>query len=169
MKKNNNTFVYILLAVLSMSGVACTKDFTEVNTDPIGQPNTKAHQLLAPAMVNILSTNMMRNWNFNNQLMQVAVEISDSEGRIFRYDVRRNQADNTWNNWYLNLTDLKNIHTIASKPESLNKSYQGISLVTQTWAYMLLTDTYGDIPYFEANMGKEDNMEPTKGHLRGYV
>ncbi|WP_207535902.1 SusD/RagB family nutrient-binding outer membrane lipoprotein [Desertivirga arenae] len=159
MKNNKNKVIYILLAIICLSS-SCTKGFIEENTDPVGQRSTQANQLLAPALVNILSTNMIRNWNFNNQLMQVTVEINDSEGRIFRYDIRRNQADNTWNNWYLNLTDLKNIYTIASQPESSNKSYQAISLITQTWAYSLLTDTYGDVPYFEANNGKDGNVQP---------
>ncbi|MEJ2882873.1 SusD/RagB family nutrient-binding outer membrane lipoprotein [Pedobacter sp. GR22-6] len=160
MKNNKNTIVYILLTVLGLSALSCTKDFTEVNTDPIGERSTEAHQLLAPALVNILSTNMSRNWSFNNQLMQVTVEINDSEGRVFRYDVRRTWADYTWNNWYVNITDLKDIYKISSQPESMNKSYQGISLIAQTWAYSLLTDTYGDVPYSEANNGKEGNMQP---------
>ena len=160
MKKNKNTIVSVILTVLCISTLSCTKDFTEVNTNPIGKKTSEAHQLLAPALVNILSTNMSRNWSFNNQLMQVTVEINDSEGRVFRYDVRNNWADYTWNNWYLGLTDLKDIYTIASQPEKLNKSYQAISLITQTWVYSLLTDTYGDIPYSESNMGKKGNMQP---------
>ncbi|WP_129714340.1 SusD/RagB family nutrient-binding outer membrane lipoprotein [Pedobacter sp. SYP-B3415] len=160
MKNTKNIILYILLAVFGLSGASCTKDFTEVNTDPIGKRNAEPHQLLAPALVNVLSTNMMRNWNFNNQLMQVTVEINDSEGRVFRYDVRRNLADYTWNNWYVNLTDLKDIYTIAGKPETLNKSYQGISLIAQSWVYSLLTDTYGDVPYSQANAGRDDNMQP---------
>ncbi|SER73254.1 SusD/RagB family nutrient-binding outer membrane lipoprotein [Pedobacter rhizosphaerae] len=160
MKNNKNTIIYLLLTVFTLTMLSCTKDFTEVNTDPIGKRNAEAHQLLAPALVNVLNTNMVRNWNFNNQLMQVTVEINDSEGRVFRYDVRRNLADYTWNNWYTNLTDLKDIYTIASKPESLNKSYQAISLITQSWVYSLLTDTYGDVPYSEANSGREDNLQP---------
>lgn len=160
MKTNKNTVAYILLTVLSLSMLSCTKDFTEVNIDPIGKRSSEAHQLLAPALVNVLNTNMSRNWSFNNQLMQVTVEINDAEGRVFRYDVRRTWADYTWNNWYVNLTDLKDIYTISSQPESINKSYQGISLIAQTWVYSLLTDTYGDIPYTEANTGKDGNMQP---------
>ncbi|RZK82691.1 MAG: SusD/RagB family nutrient-binding outer membrane lipoprotein [Pedobacter sp.] len=158
--KTRNLTLYILLTLVSLSIGSCTKDFKEINTNPIGERDAEAHQLLAPALVNVLNTNMMRNWNFNNQLMQVTVEINDSEGRVFRYDVRRNLADYTWNNWFVNLTDLKDIYTIASRPESLNKSYQGISLITQAWIYSLLTDTYGDVPYTEANMGRENNLQP---------
>jgi len=160
MKNYKQTLAYTFLAIIGLTFNSCTKDFTEVNTDPIGKSTTTANQLLAPALVGVLNANMSRNWNFNNQLMQVTVEINDSEGRVFRYDVRRTQADYTWNNWYLFLTDLKDIYTIASKPESLNKSYQGISLVAQTWVSQLLTDTYGDVPYSEANLGKEGNVQP---------
>lgn len=160
MKKIRNTVAYTFLAVAGLLTASCTKDFTEVNTDPIGKGSTSANQLLAPALVNVLSTNLYRNWNFNNQLMQVTVEINDSEGRVFRYDVRRTWADYTWNNWYQNLTDLKDMYSIASQPEHLNKSYQAISLITQTWVYSLLTDTYGDVPYSQANMGKDGITQP---------
>lgn len=158
--KKTSIILFALLAFVSIISPSCTKDFTEINTDPIGQRDAEAHRLLAPALVNVLNTNMRRNWNFNNQLMQVTVELSDSEGRIFRYDIRREVADFTWNNWYVNLTDLKDIHTIASRPESFNKSYQAISLITQTWVYSLLTDTYGDVPYSEANAGRTDKLQP---------
>ncbi|MNK19398.1 Starch-binding associating with outer membrane [compost metagenome] len=160
MKKIKNTIIYTLLTVLGLSTLSCTKDFSTINIDPIGERKVEARRLLQPALVNVLRANMYRNWNFNNQLMQVSVEISDAEGKVFRYDVRRTWADYTWNAWYTNMTDLKDIYTIASKPESLNKSYQGISLITQTWVSSLLTDTYGDVPYTEANMGGTGNMQP---------
>jgi hypothetical protein len=160
MKKNKNIIIYTILAGLSLSILSCTKDFNEVNTDPLGQSDVNADQLLAPTLVNLMSTNMLRNRNFNNELMQVTVDLGDSEGKTFRYDIRRNAADNTWNNWYLNLTNIVDIQNIASKPEKLNKSYQGISLILQSWVYSLLTDTYGDVPFSEANKGKDGNYQP---------
>ncbi len=155
MKKNTRNIAYILLATLSLTTFSCTKDFTEVNKDPIGNVNATPQQLLAPTLVNLMATNMLRNRNFNNELMQVTVDVSDAEGKVFRYDVRRTWADYTWNNWYTNLTNIRDIYALASRPESLNKSYQGISLIVQAWIYQLLTDTYGDVPYKEANNGKE--------------
>lgn len=160
MKKNRKIIAYILLASLSLPVLSCTKDFTEVNIDPNGEVSVAPERLLAPTLVNLMATNMLRNRNFNNELMQVTVNVGDSEGRVFRYDIRRTQADNTWNNWYVNLTDIKDIYDIAGRPESLNKSYQGISLIVQAWIYQLLTDTYGDVPYTEANRGKE-SLQPS--------
>lgn len=160
MKRNKNTIVYILLAGLGLSTSSCTKDFNKENTDPLGKPTVEAHQLMAPTLVNLMSTNMLRNRNFNNELMQVTVDLGDAEGKTFRYDIRRNAADNTWNNWYVNLTNIVDMQTIASQPEKLNKSYQGISLILQSWIYSLLTDTYGDVPYSEANKGRDGNYQP---------
>ena len=115
---------------------------------------------MAPALAGTLYANMVRNRNFNNELMQVTVDMGDAEGRVFRYDIRRNLADYTWNTWYLQLTNLRDINTIASKPESLNRSYQGISRITDAWVSQLLTDVYGDVPYFDANKGKDGVLEP---------
>ncbi|TCC95502.1 SusD/RagB family nutrient-binding outer membrane lipoprotein [Pedobacter hiemivivus] len=150
----------LILVVLGTSLSSCDKGFVETNTDPIGVTESTPNQLLAPALVNVLAANMSRNRSFNNELMQVTVDISDADGKIFRYDVRRNWADYLWNSWYPPLTNLIDMGKIASKPESLNKSYQAISLITQTWVYSLLTDTYGDVPYSQANNGKDDVLEP---------
>ncbi len=160
MKLFKKTTSYILLSVLTSLSVSCKKDFDEVNTDPIGKSTTSANQLLAPALVNVLQANMIRNRNFNNELMQVTVDISDAEGKVFRYDVRRNWADYTWNTCYPELTNLRDIYTIASQPTSTNSSYKAISLITQAWVFQILTDVYGDIPYSQANQGKEGNLQP---------
>ncbi len=160
MKRINIKFSLIVLLTFSITLSSCDKNFEEINTDPIGESTTTANQLLAPSLVNVLAANMSRNRSFNNELMQVTVAQSDGEAQVFRYDFRRTWADYTWNVWYPELTNLKNIHTIASDPATLNKSYQAISLITQTWVSSLLTDTYGDVPYSEANTGKEGNLEP---------
>lgn len=91
---------YILLLAFGIVLSSCDKDFQEINTDPIGKGTTTANQLLAPALVNVLSANMLRNRNFNNELMQVTVTLSDAEAQVFRYYFRRNWSDYTWNVWY---------------------------------------------------------------------
>ncbi|MBB2144765.1 SusD/RagB family nutrient-binding outer membrane lipoprotein [Pedobacter sp. LMG 31464] len=160
MKKIKNITSYTLLLVVGISFFSCKKDFNEINTDPIGVSSVTADKLLAPALTNILSANLIRNRSINNELMQVTVDISDAEGKVFRYDVRRALADAPWNAWYLELTNLRDINTIASQAGSVNKSYQGISRVAEAWAMQLLTDTYGDVPYTEAGQGKLGNIEP---------
>ncbi len=136
---------------------SCTKGFEEMNTDPNNIPNALPQQLLAPSIVDALTYNMLRNRNFNNELMQVTVNQSDAEGQVFRYDFRSNWSDYLYNGMYSQLTNFKDIYKIASDTSTgnFNRSYIGISLICQSWVYSILTDTYGDIPYFQSNLAKD--------------
>jgi hypothetical protein len=160
----NKLILRITMAVMIVSVVltSCTKDFQQINTDPNNTPNALPQQLLAPALVNTLGYNMIRNRNFNNELMQVTVDMSDGDGRVFRYDYRSTFADYLYNGWYSELTNFKDIYKIASQPLNFNKSYMGISLICQSWVYSLLTDTYGDVPYFESNLAKDSAIYEPK-------
>jgi hypothetical protein len=150
-----------IVVLFSLALSSCTKNFREINTDLNNIPNALPHQLLSPALVSTLSLNMLRNRNFNNELMQITVNMSDAEGQVFRYDFRSTMSDNLYNGWYTELTNFKDIYRIANDPITLNASYRGISLICQSWVYSLLTDTYGDVPYFQSNQGKDSsNMEP---------
>src|SRR6476661_2099776 len=106
---------FVCAALIVGFTVPSCKDFTEVNTDPIGVKTTSPAQLLAPSLVNLFSVNMLRNRTFNNELMQVSVSISDAEGTVNRYDFRRNWADYTWNGLFTELTNVRDIYTLASQ------------------------------------------------------
>jgi hypothetical protein len=154
------TITFISVILLAVGFTACDKGFEEVNTDPINIVSAPPDKLLSPALVNIFSTNMSRNRSFNNELMQVTVTQSEDEFAVFRYDFRPSVADLTWNTWFTELTNIRDIYDIASMPDYENDSYKGISLVLQAWAFQMLTDTYGDVPYTEANQGKVGLVEP---------
>src|SRR6476620_3184942 len=156
MKQTLHKIVF-LLTMFSLVLTSCTKDFQEINTDPNDIPAALPQQLLAPALVSTLTYNMTRNRNFNNELMQVSVNMSDADGQVFRYDFRATLSDYLYNGLYSELTNFKDIYKIAADTtgSNFNKSYMGISLVCQSWIYSILTDTYGDIPYFQSNKGKD--------------
>ena len=94
-----------VIVLCSMAVSSCTKDFTEMNTDPNTTPYVLARQLLAPALVNSVTYGMMRNRNFNNELMQVTVDMGDGDGKVFRYDYRSTMSDYLYNGWYSELTN----------------------------------------------------------------
>lgn len=154
-------FIKYPLLLLVLSGLllsSCTKDFEEINSDPNNISNALPQQLLAPALVGTLTYNMLRSRNFNNELMHVTVEMSEAEGRVFRYDVRPNYSDYLYNGLYSELTNFKDIYRIASdtiNSVNYNKSYMGISLIMQTVCYSILTDTYGDIPFSQSIKGRD--------------
>ena len=88
-----------VVLLLSLVVTSCTKDFQTMNTDPNNTPNALPQQLLAPALVNTLTYNMIRNRSFNNELMQVTVSQSDGDNTVFRYAFKNTQSDYLWNAW----------------------------------------------------------------------
>lgn len=151
-------YIYILTLGLSVIGSSCKKDFQEINTNPNTLDRVVPKSLLAPALAGVVNANMSRSQRVNNELMQVTVNMGDTEGKIFRYEVRTAEADYLWNEWYTELTNFKDIY--RGGEETLNPSYQAVSLICQAWVYSMLTDTYGDVPFSESNMAKEGNFTP---------
>jgi hypothetical protein len=139
---------------------SCTKGFEELNMDPIGINETTPDKLLAPALVNAIWPGMSRNRSFNNELMQVTVSQSDGDNTVFRYAFRSSQSDYLWNAWYLQLTNFKQVDSLARTDKTSNASYQAIGKIGKVWLFANLTDTYGDIPYFEALKGDQENVIP---------
>ncbi len=154
MKKNIKIYLFSIgVFTLSILISSCTKDFVEINTNPNTSEFALPQALLPRAITEVVSANMNRSQRITNELMQVSVNMGDTEGKFFRYEVRTGEADYLWNAWYTQLTNFKDVY--KGGEDNLNNSYMGISLICQAWVYSLLTDTYGDVPYFNSNKAKE--------------
>lgn len=144
---------------------ACKKDFIELNTNPNISEFALPQTLLAPALTNVVKSNLNFNQNINNELMQVHISMGDVEGRIFRYDIRANISTAPYNSWFIELNNFRDLYKSGSerfkiKNENSSKTYMGIALICDVWVTSLLTDTYGDVPYFEASKAKEQLFLP---------
>jgi hypothetical protein len=156
-------FIACMVLTAVSTGYSCKKGFEELNIDPINTGSTTADKLLAPALVNSLWPGMSRNRSINNELMQVTVSQSDGDNTVFRYAFRTSQSDYLWNAWYVQLTNFKQVDSLArghGKDSAINFSYQGIGKIGQVWLFSNLTDIYGDIPYFNALRGDSDLLKP---------
>ena len=150
--------LFLSLAVLLQS---CDKNFQEINTNPNNSTNAYPYQFMQAAFRDAVASNMSRNRSFNNELMQVTVNIGDGEYRIFRYDIRNNVADGPWNSLYPELNNINEMYKLSDGGMNDNASYRGIALIMKSWVFSILTDTYGDIPYSEALKGQSDDiLEP---------
>lgn len=143
------------LAVGIMALQACDKGFVDLNTDPTKTTNAYPQQFLANALMKSVEYNMIRNRNLNNELMQVTVDVGDGDGKVFRYDFRRNWADYLWNGHFTNMANYRDMYLKAVEPINYSRAYQAVSLICQAWTYSILTDTYGDIPYSQATLGRD--------------
>jgi hypothetical protein len=147
-----------LLAACSLTFVSsCTDGFEEINTNPNQSAKALPESLLASSITETVKRNMNRAMRLTNELMQVHVTLVDSD-EIHRYVIRTAEADYMWTNWYMELTNIRDIFTGGQ--ETANKTYMGISLILDAWVTSMITDTYGDVPYTEANRGREGNFMP---------
>jgi len=160
MKTITNIYRVLLIGVgLSILTSSCKKDFSEINTNPNTSEFALPQTLLAPSLTKIVTANSSRSQRLTNELMQVTVNMGDGDGKIFRYQVLRSEADYLWNSWYVELTNLKDIY--KGGEDNQNPSYMGVSLICQAWVYSMLTDTYGNVPFTNSNKGGEGNFTPT--------
>ena len=136
---------------------SCKKDFQDINTDPNRSTAALPEALLTPALWDVVSRNNTRALRLTNELMQVHVTTSDGD-EIHRYVVRPSESDYMWNNWYLQLTNFRDMYTRAE--DLNNKTFMGIALICDAYVSSLLTDTFGDVPYSESNKGKEGVYQP---------
>lgn len=158
-------FIACMILMAMPTFYSCKKDFEGLNTDPINALSTTSDKLLSPALVNSIWAGMNRNRSFTNELMQVTVAQSDGDNTVFRYAFRANWSDYLWNNWFVQLTNFKQVDSLSRVPDStlgqvVNTSYQAIGKICKTWLYSNLTDTYGDIPYSQALKGDSDLLDP---------
>lgn len=151
-------FIYISLLALAVTSSSCKKNFEELAVNPNTSDHALPQALLAPAITSVVAANMSRSQRITNELMQVTVNTGDQDGKIFRYDILPSEADYLWNAWYTQLTNFNDVYTGGIQTNS--PTYQGIALICQAWVFSMLTDTYGDVPYFNANQGKDGNFTP---------
>lgn len=159
MKTYNNTYRIIVMGLgLSIITSSCKKNFSEINTNPNTSEFALPQTLLAPSLTKIVTANSSRSQRLTNELMQVTVNMGDGDGKIFRYQILRSEADYLWNSWYVELTNLKDIY--KGGEDNQNTSYMAVSLICQAWVYSMLTDTYGNVPFSNSNQGGQGNFTP---------
>jgi hypothetical protein len=151
--------IITILATFIFAASSCSRNFNEINTNPNTLPAARPESLLESALYDVVQKNQTRALRLTHELMQVHVTVINSD-EIHRYIIRPSESDYMWNNWYLQLTNFKDMYKSA---DFLNQtSYMGIARIMEAWIFSLLTDTYGNVPYSEALRGKDDNIYQPK-------
>lgn len=144
---------------------SCTKNYDELNVNPNGVSVAVPERLLSPALYAVVNNNILRNYNINNELTQVFVARGETN-EIHRYIIRPNLSDAMWNTWYLEKTNFLDMYNISKPKEGLStgqaKPYMAISNILDAWTTSLITDTYGDVPYSQANQGNSNGVYTPK-------
>lgn len=143
-----NKFLNILGAgLIAFSVSSCDLD---INNDPYAVKDLDLSQLLTAVEYEIsasFSEGGYLNSNFSAYTQHTVSREIDNYALVPSYAT----LGNTWNNVYV--YGIMNADALIKEANKANLSYYaGIGRVLRAYAYMNLTDLFGDIPYSEANV-----------------
>ena len=146
--------IYLLALVMCLTG-ACDKEFLDVNVDPNNPTEAPLGQLLTNSQVTIANTVGLSTAGFSSHL---SVFIHQTTRRA-EPDAYGTSGDDfmigeAWNNLYAGaLQDLEIM--IETGTESGDLQYVGVAQILKAYAFSVMVDVWGDIPFSEANEGPE--------------
>ena len=153
--KRKYTTIFVFFALFAAG--SCI-DMEETNTDPNNPPEAPSNMLFSGAQKRIMDY-VYDNWFSGRQCLvysQYWAQLNYTEED--RYQIRESVNNNYFNHFYRSLAALDrvielNTNPATAAPSSLygaNQNQIAASRILKCWLYLLMTDTWGDIPYTEA-------------------
>jgi len=159
MKKIINTILVFLFALGLILTYACTKNFEDLNTDP----KIVTAELVDPGLIlTHVESDFVMGATYGNGTYGCYCGMCkrDDDAPFLETD-----APGIWNDSYtVRLNNLSNIIQLIegkeNKDELINK--QAIARILKVLSVAGLTDTYGDVPYFESCLPQEQAVYAPK-------
>lgn len=150
----------ILLTLLVLLGITgCEKDFDKINTNPNAVTEAATSALLTQA-IRDFAFNDFDVWYAGRQASVVSQHFSQrnytSEDR---YAFRSGTTDGFFRNNYIYMSNLEKIIDLNTDPKTKeqyaslygdNNMQIAIAEIVKCWAFQLITDYFGDVPYTQA-------------------
>ena len=147
---------YSFLLVLVIVGSSCDKGFDKLNTNQVNPTSIDPLYQLNNAVVN---TSFPGNSSLAYDMGVVQQIISPNNGVLNGANFNSDNRGNTqviWQNYYRNV--IRNTHDVIvhTRSDATRANLYQMGRIFQAYAYMILTDEYGYIPYTEGGKGYTD-------------
>jgi hypothetical protein len=143
--------LYIAFATC-LFATSCDDGFDEMNTNQTAATTVNPAFILNNAIINASHVATILQYDMSIVQQTVTPNSGVLTGANFNQD-NRDYTQQTWLRYYPNVIRYtKTAIDIASKDPARSNLVQ-MSRIWQAHAFMVLTDTYGDIPYTEAGVG----------------
>ncbi len=162
MKKNKILINCILTgAVVLASATSCKKSYLDINQNPNFPSDVTIVELLPSAeaaIAHAVGNNLQIYGGIWGQYWTQSPSSSQYK-TIEQYSPSASDFDRPWKALYADaLQDLKNI--IAKATAESKPNYVACAKILQAYSFQLLTDNFGDIPFFEAIRADELILSP---------
>lgn len=143
----------LALGALSLSGCS---NFDEMNVNNNALQTTNATSFVQPITFGIEYALLERSFDVNSQLMQYTVQAQTSAERIYNYRFNNSIINYYWQNIYRWGGNAEAMRVQAVK--SSDDTGLAIAYILKSIVLSLITDAYGDAPYFESCRGYTENI-----------
>lgn len=154
----NRFFKYIAIILCLTVYAGCDEGFDELNTNEVDPIAIDPVFILNNAIVNL-------SWPGGGVLLYdigiVQQIVSPNSGVItganYNQD-NRNATDDIWSSYYQGV--IKNTRDLITQAEAQGNRNNLVQMgrIIQAYAFMVLTDAYGDIPYFDGGKGYTEQV-----------
>lgn len=158
---------HILLTVtLSLAAISCNDQLAEINENPNATENPQPAYLLSAVEYHAANLYWGQSTSYNSTLLWVQhwAKIQYTEPDC--YNVNNTSFTTTWDSGYASL--LTDLQTIVNSPLA-NDNYRAVATVLRSWAFLLLTNLYGDVPYSEYGKTVTPSYDSQEDILRGLL
>ncbi|HEY3405459.1 MAG TPA: SusD/RagB family nutrient-binding outer membrane lipoprotein [Ohtaekwangia sp.] len=152
---------YKFIVVFMFFSIACDEGFDELNTPKTSPTFVDPIFLLNNALVNLSPTGFAGGSTLVYDYGVVQQIISPVAGVVTGANFNKeNRAagESLWQNYYRNVIRYTKDVIYAVEIDEERSNLYHMSRILQAYAFMVLTDTYGEIPYYQGGMGYIDQV-----------
>jgi hypothetical protein len=152
----NITALFVILAIVN----GCTKGWEDLNKNPNATVDVPAANILT-YVEQTTSGNLFDVWNIGNNTDAYANHMTKIQYiDETRYAERDGIINSRWSDIMHLQVDLKKIITKGTTAGSENPAMVGVSKTISAFLWLIMTDTWGAIPYTEGARGEEGILQP---------
>ena len=129
--------------------VSCDKGFDEMNVNPIALTSVEPSYQLNSAIINTAPG--YGNLSYETTIVKQMITPFSGQGSAANFNQdNRGVAAGNWNTLYQ--TNVKELTDVIAKTKDLpaRSNLYNMARIWKAYTFMLLTDTYGDVPYNQA-------------------
>ena len=136
---------------------ACEEELSELNVNRIQPTSIDPVYILNDALVNTTAVGGTLIYDIGIVQQLISPNSGVITGANYNQD-NRNVTAGLWERYYRNVIRNTSDVIVQTTGDPERNNLQQMARIWQAYAFMTLTDTYGDIPYFEAGRGVTDQI-----------
>ena len=165
MKKISLMFFWVVL--ITLVATSCEK-MENINKDPNNPDNVPSNMIFAGAQKKVMDY-IYDNWFSGRQsLVYSQYWAQRNYTEEDRYQIRESVNNNYFNHFYTIIANMNKVIALNTDPETAgasalygdNNNQIAAAKIMKAWIFSIITDTWGNVPYFEVGKLKEGVYQP---------